>query len=336
MTLAELATPGNGGNVESSNGYDIVFTDIDNTQLAHEIELYDPVTGRIVMWVNVPTLGATVDTQIRMYYGDSSVTVSQENVSSVWDANYAGVWHMAEDPSTDTDGDCAGAGFELCDSTANGNHGNAFGTFTGSELVGGQIGNAISFDGATEYFSIPHSASVDIGGSQLTVEAYGYGSQPYDLDAAYITKGPGMNLEQYMLGVNNYSSGIDDINLRVTTSAQHYRHDQGTKPSNVWTHSVMRYDDSLPSGQEFQLFVDGSSVFQTAADGTLNQGVNEAYIGKRLTTDNRFYQGQIDEIRLSNVARSNEWIATTYNNLSGQGVGAGQFISAMGPSEPRP
>lgn len=336
MTLAELATTVNGGVVENANGYDIVFTDINNNQLAHEIELYNPGTGRIVMWVNVPILGATTDTEIRMYYGDSSISSSQEDVPNVWDANYAAVWHMAEDPSTDTDGDCAGNGFELCDSTANGNHGDANGAFTSGELVGGQIGNAILFNGCCQYFSIPHSASVDIGGTQVTVEAYGYGSQPFDLDAAYLSKGPGTNVEQYMLGVNNYSSGTDDVNFRITTSTQHYRYDQGTKPSNVWTHSVMRYDDSLPSGQELQLFVEGASVFQTAASGSLNQSVDNAYIAKRAGGDNRLYTGQIDEIRLSNVARSNEWITTTYNNLSSQGVGAGQFISLMSIAEPRP
>jgi prepilin-type N-terminal cleavage/methylation domain-containing protein len=336
MTLTDLATVANGGNVQSANGYDIVFTDNDNTQLDHEIELYNPVSGQIVMWVHVPILGATADTEIRMYYGDNSITVSQENVDGVWDANYAGVWHMAEDPSVDTDGDCSGGGFELCDSTANGNHGNAQGNFTGGELVGGQIGNAISFDGSSEYFVIPYSSSIDVGGTELTVEAYGYGSQPFDNDAPYLVKGPGMNTEQYMLGVNNFSSGTNDVDLRVTTSTQHYRYDEGTKPSNVWTYSVMKYDDALSSGQELQLFIDGSQVFQTAASGTINQSMDVAHIGKRLGGDNRHYAGQIDEIRLSNVARSNEWITTTYNNLSGQGVGVGQFISSIGSAEPQP
>ncbi len=60
---AELATTANGGQVQSANGYDIVFRGQDATtcdgpatcMLDHEIELYDGAAGRVVAWVRVPS-----------------------------------------------------------------------------------------------------------------------------------------------------------------------------------------------------------------------------------------------------------------------------------------
>ena len=50
LTLADLKTTANGGNVQNANGYDIIFTSdqAGNTQLAHEIESYTASTGKII------------------------------------------------------------------------------------------------------------------------------------------------------------------------------------------------------------------------------------------------------------------------------------------------
>lgn len=100
------------------NGDDILFTDMDGVnQLDHEIELYmDTVLKELYAWVRIPLLSSTSDTIIYMYYGNAGAA-NQENPTGVWDSNYLGVWHMAEDPSTDTDGDCGGGTKEMCDST---------------------------------------------------------------------------------------------------------------------------------------------------------------------------------------------------------------------------
>ncbi|HEY86411.1 MAG TPA: DUF2341 domain-containing protein, partial [Dehalococcoidia bacterium] len=110
------------GHIVSSNGYDIIFKDSGGTQLDHEIEDYDGSAsgGTLVAWVRIPTLDYNDDTVIYMYYGNTCITSSQENVTGVWSNNYEAVWHLSEDP---TDSSPA-----FKDSTSNNNDGTDYGS----------------------------------------------------------------------------------------------------------------------------------------------------------------------------------------------------------------
>ncbi|GAI07252.1 unnamed protein product, partial [marine sediment metagenome] len=63
-----------------SDGDDILFTSSDGTKLSHEIEEFDDSIGKLVAWVKVPTLSSSTDTDIYMYYGNSSAS-NQQNVT---------------------------------------------------------------------------------------------------------------------------------------------------------------------------------------------------------------------------------------------------------------
>jgi len=76
-----LATVSNGGLVQSSNGYDIIFSQDPQgaTKLDHEIDSYDQGTGTASFWVRIPTLSHTVDTVIYLFFGNANITASQQN-----------------------------------------------------------------------------------------------------------------------------------------------------------------------------------------------------------------------------------------------------------------
>jgi len=95
-TYSYLATTGNGGNVTSSNGYDIIFTSdaAGTSTLPFEQESYNATTGAVIYWVKVPTVSHTTDTVIYLFYGNSGITTDQSNKTGVWDSNYKGVWHL--------------------------------------------------------------------------------------------------------------------------------------------------------------------------------------------------------------------------------------------------
>src|SRR5439155_21890630 len=93
VTDANLKTTG--GNVQNANGWDIIFRafDADNPganicgagvsvcTLDHEIESYDPTTGKLVAWMRIPvlnTISASSDTKIWIYYVDSGITASTQ------------------------------------------------------------------------------------------------------------------------------------------------------------------------------------------------------------------------------------------------------------------
>jgi hypothetical protein len=115
----DLRTKANNGDVENTDGYDIIFRDSSGRQLDHEIEKYEPSTGQFVAWVRIPTLSLSVDTVIYMYYGNSCISSSQEDIPGVWNTNYKAVWHLKESGNGTAD--------EYSDSTSNPNHGQGAG-----------------------------------------------------------------------------------------------------------------------------------------------------------------------------------------------------------------
>src|SRR3990167_10280897 len=68
-----------GGKVASGSG-EFVFTGSDGiTVLNHEIQAYDPSTGELAVWVVVPTLKATSNTELYVYYGGASAGPTNQN-----------------------------------------------------------------------------------------------------------------------------------------------------------------------------------------------------------------------------------------------------------------
>jgi hypothetical protein len=158
-TNANLANPAT-GHVTSANGYDIIFRALDDATcgtglspctLNHEIEKYNASTGKFIAWVKVPYIKDT--TVIYIYYGNSSVTTSQEHKTTVWDSNYAGVWHNKET--------LTGSGQAVGDSAANANNGSSQGSWASGQQTAGQIAGSLNFDGATDYLNVADAASLN-------------------------------------------------------------------------------------------------------------------------------------------------------------------------------
>ena len=74
-----------------ANGGDLRFSDSEGNLLAHEIDTWNP-NGESLVWVKVPSL--TASTKIVAHYGcDTPVAV---NPKDVWSNGYVGVWHLGE------------------------------------------------------------------------------------------------------------------------------------------------------------------------------------------------------------------------------------------------
>src|SRR5439155_710829 len=132
--------------------------------LDHEIEEYDPTTGKLVAWVRIPVLKAfsyttpaPLDTKIYIYYGNTDITTSTENPTGVWDTDFKGVWHVKE--ATD-----AGK----ADSTVNTNHG---APKNGPATITGKISGALTFDGTNDVLRVNDANSLDMS-SAFTLSAW--------------------------------------------------------------------------------------------------------------------------------------------------------------------
>src|SRR5260370_5704363 len=290
-TYSYLATVANGGRVRNANGFDIILAreQSGTVRLDHEIESYDPSTGTISFWVRIPTLSHTTDTIIYFLYGNSSITTSQENKTGVWDSNYKGIWHFAN-----------GTSLNVNDSTSNG----ANGTNSGATATAGQIDGAASFNGSSQ-INIAASGSLT---APFTIEAWAKPSSFNGYSEAGLcgSRSP----QDYGSDVTLTSSGLHGIigtgSSWITTNADA----SYSYTLNTWHHVAYAVSTS-----GYSAYADGAS----RGSGTLSGTALLYDTNHTLTIGTSGYPGDtftvtIDEVRVSNIIRSADWIATEYNN----------------------
>ena len=286
------------GKVESSSGFDIVFRDCNYTQLDHQIEDYDPITGTLIAWVRVPTLFFDQDTVLHMDYGDSSVSSSQENVAGVWDSNFKGVWHLKEDPADPAP--------QFLDSTSNPNEGSASSLLTANQ-VPGQIDGSLEFDDTSErHVNVPDDPTLRIP-ADITASAW-VNTTDAEADVGVIVNkwGP-IGSRNYWLGKSNASDlafFVDDTQSVVAPLA--------LITDGFWHHVVGVADSTAGL---LRIYVDGLLANSTPYTGSTEMGTNELHIGNSSDIiTGQEWNGGIDEVRISDRARSVGWIATQHNN----------------------
>ncbi len=294
----DIRNVANNGQVENISGFDITFTDASNNVLDHEIESYDANSGTYVAWVKVNTLSASSNTELYMYYGNAAI-VANPSATTTWDTNYKAVWHLND---------------SFLDATANGNDGTE-GAAGSTDDIGGIIGQGRGFTGVVggnSFITVPNDASIDTDiTDQVTLEGWARYYTPVPDDSPFIVKGPAVNNERYMFGLDGSGSSTPSVNSRVTTGAGHFRYDDGAIDAD-WHHFVMVYDAGLGANPRLNTYVDGVLFVSNNANANILSSTNDLFIGRR--NDNRRYRGALDELRVSNIARSGDWIATEYLN----------------------
>jgi hypothetical protein len=327
----DLRTTTNNGHVENINGYDIIFKDSYGRQLDHEIEQYEPTSGKFVAWVRIPTLSYNTDTVIYMYYGSSCISTSTQNVAGVWDDNYVGVWHLDESPANTV------AGHD--DSTGNPNDGTPqnFGTTSTSTTdpatdvptwsTDSKIDGADVFDGSDDYVDVGNLQSL-AGSSELTMsvwfnartlptvsgENYGIFIQHDDWDEQMGIRfdGDGSYLDGYV------ETGAVSGGASVAYS--------GNIVNNTWYHAVLTFNNGV-----VELFLDGVSKGTddvSTSFTTLPDLINNMLIASLDQGSTDYFDGTIDEVRISSTARSAGWIKTCYYNQK-----AGSTFYSIDPEE---
>ena len=314
-TLADLRTIGNDGKVQNANGYDIVWVDSDDTTLLDfEVEKYVPATGEIVHWVETSIVSSTNKT-VYMYYGNSGISANQATTTGVWDSNYKGVWHMNQDPSSAS----------TTDSTINSNDGTTGGSMTSGDLVNGEIGKAIDFDGADDLINCGKNSSLN-NLSAFTAEAWIYprsrGEGVNDSPAGRIFD----KTKKYFFMEDVNGTG-QHIGQTVQGESFTYRLSPNSSINyNAWSHAVVTWSGGAYTNINFRI----NGVLQNGSgSGTglnpYDDSVYDLIIGN-VADGIRTFDGIIDEVRISNTARTAGWIATEYNNQ----VSVGEFLTIGG------
>lgn len=309
MTDPDLRSISNGGKVANSNGYDIIFTQNNCMQsLAHQVDEYNPVTGYLLVWVKVPLLGTTTDTDIHMYYGNSTV-VAPTGSTAAWGAPVKGVWHLSENP--------AGTAPQMKDGTATGAHGTSNGGMTAGSSVNAKIGKGLQFDEVNDYIQIPdinytNSFTVSFwfrvwensGNSYQYMFSHNNYAQFESLNAYFAESGL-----SYVPDQNQLKTNFQDINDATATSAL----DAGTGWwNNVWHY----YTITVGNIGGATVYIDGVNYsYLSYLGGNAYNPPSDIFLGARADLNaTRFLGGMLDEVHITDVPRSQDWIQTEYNN----------------------
>ncbi len=281
-------------------------------------------TGKLVAWVRIDSLSKESDTVIYMYYGNKCINSSTENVAGVWDSNYVGVWHLSETPPVDS---------YAYDSTANANNGIFQGLMTSGDQVTGQINGGLDFDGSDDYISTANSLA---NPQNLTVEAWfkttsASGKRIVGFENNQTGTGSGSWDRHIYMGTDGYVRfGCYDGTTDVAASTN-------TLNDGAWHHVVGTQDDAAII---IKIYVDGS-FNNSAANNYAQNFAGYWRIGSYKTTGwpsgaDGYFLGIIDEVRISNIIRSADWIQTEYNNQNDPGNYGSPGFYTVGDEEGSP
>ncbi|MEM2118870.1 MAG: M14-type cytosolic carboxypeptidase, partial [Candidatus Bathyarchaeia archaeon] len=283
-----------------ADGDDFLFTDMSNAKLDHEIELYDNSIGRLVVWVRLPLLSSTTDTVLYMYYGNPNCG-SQQSVAAVWDASYKMVLHLKE-----------AAGVQY-DSTINSNNGvPQNGVFQG---VPGKIDGADTFDGSNDYVQVSHSGTLT---GYTTAFTASFWIRLEDTNRRqvilnkYDTAG---NQRGWFIEYNPVDRPTRPFGFYASQDGVNYRewYASFVPTAGVWYYVTVVWEANVVP----RFFINGAQV-TTVGSFTLSSIYNNAgtplFIGRCPYNNARYFKGSLDEIRISNPARSASYIQTSYNN----------------------
>jgi hypothetical protein len=284
----------------SPQGYDLRFMDeAGSRNLNYEVEQWN-TNGASYIWVQVPEMKTGAG--ILAYWGDSALAAAPAPYTTngaTWSEGYRGVWHFNGDAR---------------DSSPFANHG----TINGATNAPGYVAGCLGFPGAAgKNVALGNPQSLCLTNSQ-TIEFW-LNTPVFGTRYVWskVLGGEGcVNLSSAARLSYGYGTAGTDVNPRQTFSTSA----DTPLASNIWAYAAIVRDLSalkLSWHLDGQLNVQDDANFASAAVSTQVTTI------ATLASGSSPFRGQLDELRVSSVARSPEWIAACYLNAASNGL----FIS---------
>ncbi len=270
------------------DGSDVRFFAADEkTPLPYHIEKFDALNELALIWVQVPKLAAAAKSDfIWMKYGNPAAASGQD-AKAVYDANYAAVYHF-EAPG------------EPKDQTANGN--NAI-LSTAEHRAASLIGAGVGFNGAQKIV-IPASASLKFGGDTgFTFSTWVKIAAPQRDAVLFARQDRGDGVSVHIDQTQVYARVTRGGKIQDTART-------GALVPGTWHHLA------ITGGSRLAVYIDGREV--AAVNAATPALAGDTLLGASASGGN-FFTGEIDEVQISNSARSADWIKAA---AQGQGTDA--------------
>lgn len=270
------------------DGSDIRFVATDGKSvLKSHVERFDPIDGMGLIWVKVPRIVRNSNQEaIWMYYGNPAAAASQD-AAGTYDVSHALVYHLGE-----TEGPPR-------DSTGYGNH--------ASQMVGGQglptfIGNGAALNGAGDRIVIPAAPSLKFTAG-LTFTAWL--RVPAALNDGYLFF-LGDDKQSFVITLDRARAcsrliGIEGEKEAILGEAC------AEVPLNAWHHLAVTVQ---PKGKML-VYLDGEEAASAEFPGALPEHKGDFVIGAS-SKGERFFGGDLDEIRIYTLAKSRDWIKAAF------------------------
>jgi hypothetical protein len=286
----------NGSNFNFSqaqaDGRDIRFTSMADAPLTYQIEQWDALNQTAAVWIKIPTVIGNARQEVKMFWGKTDA-ISESNGTNVFNANngYVSVFHM--DNAIDTTGSV----------TAQSND-----TGSGSGVVGKcrtfTGGNGIDFGDSITTLptgSLPHTTQAWFRGSVTPTVVMGWGKDSGQSKIVFeFNNPPSMRIDTYQSG--------------GTVAAR------SALALSQWNHVAYTYE----SGKA-RIYINGEPDGSTDGGKLMNiRSPAELRIGGFYR--NRGFSGEIDEVRISKVTRSANWIKLEYQNQRVQQTLVGNLV----------
>jgi biopolymer transport protein ExbB len=269
----------------AENGRDIRFMTDDKTPLKYHVEKFDPINEMALVWVKVPRVqgGASTDS-VWMYYGNGEAAEGGDP-HGTYDVDQALVFHFDDRNPVPAD------------ATAYGN--NAVRSVAATEPAG-WIGAAARF-AATGTIEVNPSPSLQLDPAKgWTFSAWLKIDQPQP--------------EAYVFRAAEGANALDLLVREATVVARYVRDGKAveTSPAPVQQSGQWRHVAVVLRADKLELYLDGNRAGEVAAAAaamnpalTLGGGASGGFLA-----------GLLDEVQISNSARSPEWIKLSARSQS--------------------
>jgi len=287
-------------------GEDFIFyAGDDTTRLPCEIEDYDDsgATGVLTAWVKVPSVSGSVDTVIYMYYNCAGYSQpaadSTYGSQAVWSDNFVMVQHMYDSPDAS----------HVADSTSNDNDGTKYDTGTQiAESTTAKTRTAEHFLNRlkSQYIDFGNDSSLNPG--EITINLwFRHSYYTYELLSRNDENG-------WMIKLNSSSKHMEFKGKDSSDGTIYFNGD-----TNLWDSPNTFHFIGIVygSGPTQGIFVNGSADSVTvtnAGNGTLKTGVSANLFAAKYSGVSSRVFGYLEEIWISSVKRSDDWLTVVYNN----------------------
>jgi hypothetical protein len=282
-----------------ANGEDLRFVDPSDNSVAipHEIETWNE-SGESFVWVKVPQIDTGKNSDyIYMYYGNASIASpatqlgSDTHETGVWDANYGLVYHLDETSGAHQD------------STAN----NLDTTTTSPTVQGtatGKIGGADDFEASNANAMLYRTDNNALDGQDFTIEAWVTPESAAVANMPIIYKNSNYDM-QFRTTDEVYLKFVDQTvttrSVETTTSP--------ITPGSTYKITGVRND----TDNTLTIYINGTFVTSATLTQNVVANANDFSVGRN-GTGTEYFDGVIDEVRMSNTFRTADWIEANYNS----------------------